>query len=252
MLRRAASRTESERHIPHGSLLTGTTWSGPVAGSVTRTFDTDFRVSSQSVNGANPVTFTYDADSLLTGAGSLTLTRSAQNGLLTGSTLGVVTDSRTYSTFGELGSYTANVSGSPVFSTAYTHDKLGRITQQVESIGGVTTTFDYSYDLAGRLIQVQQNGSTTASYTYDSNGNRLTGPGLGSSPTYDDQDRLLQYGPNVYTHTANGELATKTVGTNTTTYTYDELGNLTRVVLPSGTQLDYLIDGQSIAGSARR
>jgi len=79
-----------------GSLLTGTTWSGPVAGSVTRTYDTDFRVSSQSVNGANPVAFTYDADSLLTGAGSLTLTRNAQNGLLTGSTLGVVTDSRTY------------------------------------------------------------------------------------------------------------------------------------------------------------
>jgi len=42
-----------------------------------------------------------------------------------------------------------------------------------------------------------------------------------------------------------GELATKTVGTNTTTYTYDELGNLTRVVLPSGTQIDYLIDGQN-------
>jgi RHS repeat-associated protein len=40
-------------------------------------------------------------------------------------------------------------------------------------------------------------------------------------------------------------LATKTVGTNTTTYTYDELGNLTRVVLPSGTQIDYLIDGQN-------
>ncbi len=40
-------------------------------------------------------------------------------------------------------------------------------------------------------------------------------------------------------------MATKTVGTNTTTYTYDELGNLTRVVLPSGTQIDYLIDGQN-------
>jgi YD repeat-containing protein len=26
-----------------GSLLTGTTWAGPVAGSVTRTYDTDFR-----------------------------------------------------------------------------------------------------------------------------------------------------------------------------------------------------------------
>ncbi|MDE2179976.1 MAG: RHS repeat-associated core domain-containing protein [candidate division NC10 bacterium] len=109
----------------------------------------------------------------------------------------------------------------------------------------MATTFDYSYDTAGRLTQVQHNGSTTASYTYDSNGNRLTGLGLTSSPTYDDQDRLLQYGPNAYTYTANGELATKTVGTNTTTYTYDELGNLTRVVLPGGAQIEYLIDGQN-------
>jgi YD repeat-containing protein len=43
-----------------GSLLTGTTWTGPVAGSVTRTYDTDFRVATESVNGANPITFQYD------------------------------------------------------------------------------------------------------------------------------------------------------------------------------------------------
>src|SRR5574337_579177 len=184
-------------------------------------------------------------DSLLTGAGNLALTRNAQSGLLTGTTLGNVTDTRTYNSFAESLTYTASYSGAPFYPTQYTRDKLGRMTQQVETLGGVTTTFDYSYDLAGRLIQVQHNGSTTASYTYDSNGNRLSGPGLPSAPIYDDQDRLLQYGQNRYTYTANGELATKTVGTNTTTYTYDELGNLTRVILPSGTHLDYLIDRQN-------
>jgi YD repeat-containing protein len=46
-----------------GSLLTGTTWTAPVPGSVTRTFDTDFRVATESVNGGNPVTFQYDPDS---------------------------------------------------------------------------------------------------------------------------------------------------------------------------------------------
>ena len=54
-----------------------------------------------SVNGANPVAYDYDADSLLTQAGSLTLTRNAQNGLLTGTTLGSVTDSCSYNGFGE-------------------------------------------------------------------------------------------------------------------------------------------------------
>jgi YD repeat-containing protein len=40
-----------------GSLLTGTTWTGPLAGSVTRTYDTDFRVATERVNGANSITF---------------------------------------------------------------------------------------------------------------------------------------------------------------------------------------------------
>jgi YD repeat-containing protein len=169
-----------------GALLTGTTWTGPVAGSVSRTFDVDFRVSSQSVNGANPVAFTYDADSLLTGAGALTLTRDAANGLLTGTTLGNVTDTRAYNSFAEPLTYAASYSSAPFYTAHYTRDPLGRITQQVETLGGAATTFDYNYDTAGRLTQVQQNGTTTASYTYDSNGNRLTGPGLGSAPTYDE------------------------------------------------------------------
>ena len=51
-----------------GSLLTGSTWTGPVAGSVSRTFDTDFRVATESVNGGNSITFQYNPDSLLTQA----------------------------------------------------------------------------------------------------------------------------------------------------------------------------------------
>jgi len=46
-------------------------------------------------------------------------------------------------------------------------------------------------------------------------------------------------------YTANGELATKTVTASgdTTTYTYDVLGNLNQVVLPDSTQIDYVVDG---------
>jgi len=114
-----------------GSLLTTSTWSGTVAGSVTRSYDNNFRITSQSVNGGNTISFGYDNDSLLTSAGALSITRSTQHGLITGTTLSTVADSRSYNTFGELSSYTANVSGSPVFTTTYTRDKLGRITQKV-------------------------------------------------------------------------------------------------------------------------
>ena len=75
-----------------GSLLDSVTWSGGISGSVEFGYDTDFRVNQVTVNGANPVAYQYDADSLLTQAGDLAFTRNAQNGLLTGSALGSVTD----------------------------------------------------------------------------------------------------------------------------------------------------------------
>jgi RHS repeat-associated protein len=134
-----------------------------------------------------------------------------------------------------------------VYAITYTRDQLGRITQRVETIDGSTTTYGYVYDLAGRLAEVQQNGSTSASYTYDSNGNRLSATigGTSTSGTYDDQDRMLSYGGTTYTYTANGERASKTAGGETTTYAYDELGNLRAVTLPDGTAIAYLIDGSN-------
>jgi len=130
-------------------------------------------------------------------------------------------------------------------STEYTRDLLGRITRKVETLGGVTHTFDYGYDLAGRLSEVERDDVVTASYTYDPNGNRLSGPGLVAPPTYDDQDRLLTYGNASYTYTENGELATKTEGSAVTRYTLDVIGNLKSVVLPNGTVIDYVVDGQN-------
>ena len=230
-----------------GSLLKQTTWTGTVAGNVSRNYDDNFRITSQSVNGGNTVNFGYDNDSLLTSAGSLSITRSAQHGLITGTTLATVTDSRSYNPFGELSSYTANVSGSPVFSVTYTRDKLGRITQKVETVQGVTDTYDYLYDQAGRLNEVKKNGTVTATYVYDSNGNRVskvTSSGT-TTGTYDAQDRLTQYGTATYAYSANGELQSKTTSGQTTTYQYDVLGNLKSVIGPTGFTIEYIIDGQN-------
>ncbi|PYN96669.1 MAG: hypothetical protein DMD91_20675, partial [Candidatus Rokuibacteriota bacterium] len=230
-----------------GSLLNTTTWAGTVAGSVSRNYDTNFRIITQSVNGVDTIAFAYDNDSLLTSAGDLTISRSAQNGLISGTTLGAIADSRSYSTFGELSNYTANANGSPVFSVTYIRDKLGRITQKTEMIGGITDTLVYTYDTAGRLTDVNLNGAATAHYTYDSNGNRLskTTPTRTELGLYDEQDRLTQYANTTLTYTANGELLTKTAGGQTTSYEYDVLGNLRKVVQPTGTVIEYVIDGQN-------
>jgi len=50
-----------------------------------------------------------------------------------------------------------------------------------------------------------------------------------------------------YDYTANGELARKTDNStgDATTYDYDVLGNLRSVLLPDGTLIEYVIDGQN-------
>ncbi len=241
---------ENEALTWDGFLPTGETWSGPVSGSLSRTFDNNFRVTGLSVDGQSPTAYAYDADGLLTGAGGLTLTRDPQTGLLTGSTLGGVTDSRTYTSYGELATDSAAYPAGLSFQDQYTRDAAGRIIQKVETINGTATTYGYSYDPDGRLTDVTVNGSAYSHYGYDSNGNRTsyTGPdGTAISGTYDNQDRMLTYGSFSYTYTANGELASKTDSTNgqVTQYTYDVLGNLRAVALPDGTDIQYLIDGRN-------
>ncbi|MFZ5844764.1 MAG: RHS repeat-associated core domain-containing protein [Pseudomonadota bacterium] len=108
---------------------------------------------------------------------------------------------------------------------------------------GVTDTWAYNYDLAGRLQTVTKNGVTVESYGYDANGNRLSSNGVAG--TYDDQDRLLAWAGNTYTWTANGELQTKTNAAGVTNYTYDVYGNLKAVTLPDGTPITYLTDGRN-------
>ncbi|MBL0122657.1 MAG: hypothetical protein IPP88_07950 [Betaproteobacteria bacterium] len=224
-------------------LLTGVVWTGAVAGATAYTYNNDLRVTTETVNAANSVSFTYAADGLLSGAGSLALTRNAQNGLLTGSTLGSVTDSLTYNTLAERSNYSASYNAAAIYNAAYTRDALGRITQMVETIGGVTTTFGYGYDIAGRLNAVSKDAVPISTYSYDLNGNRTARTGPTLAATVDAQDRLTSYGTTTYSYTANGELLGKVSGAENTAYEYDALGNLLKVTLPNATVIDYLIDG---------
>ena len=220
-----------------GPLLTGTSWSGPVAGSVTQTYNSDFEIATQTAAGST-VSFTRDADRLLTGAGALTLTRDASTGFVSGTTLDTVTTTQTYDTFGAPATTAASAGGTGLYSTSYTRDKLGRITQLDETVQGITTSKVYSYDAAGRLWKVTIDGLPEAEYTYDANGNRLSeidALGGTTTATYDAQDRLVSYGATTYAYTANGELSSKTDSSGTTTTSYDVYGQLTSVSLPDGT-----------------
>jgi RHS repeat-associated protein len=242
-----------------GVLPTSTQWSGPVAGSVTRGFDDDFRVASESVNGTHTISYQYDPDSLVTAVvpasgPALTLTRDPSAGfgagLLTGTTQDAIATVETPSAFGELETLVATQSGNPLYVLdVATRDALGRIETKAETIGaGPGTTSLYTYDTAGRLDTVTVNGTLTADYAYDPNGNRThEREDLGGPPiaVYDDQDRLLSYAGTTYTYSAAGDLETKTDVSGTTTYGYDALGNLRSVQFPDGKQVAYDIDGQN-------
>ena len=232
-----------------GPLVTGTTWSGPVNGSVSFTYDADFRMATRSVNSANTVAYSYDNDGLLTLVGALSIARDAASRRVTGTTLGNVADAFTYNGFGEVAAYSAQYLGTTLFAQSFVRDRLGRITTKTETVESVTTVYGYTYDLAGRLTEVRENGVLVRSYTYDANGNRLSKTTLTETTTadYDGQDRLLRYGNLVYSWTNNGEMASKTdtVTGDTTVSTHDEMGNLVAVVLPDGREITYLIDGQN-------
>ncbi|MBX3173812.1 MAG: RHS repeat-associated core domain-containing protein [Gemmatimonadaceae bacterium] len=152
-----------------------------------------------------------------------------------------------YDSHGALSAMLSRLGTDTLFRTSYTRDSLSRITQLIERIGAGTDTLAFAYDSVGRLSSVSRNGSVTASYTYDLNGNRATQVTSGGTltATVDDQDRLLSYGTATYGYTAHGDLLWKAVGTDTTHYSYDALGNLVQVLLPDGTDIGYLIDAQN-------
>jgi RHS repeat-associated protein len=237
-----------------GSLLTSTSWSGVVQGTVTHSYDNDLRISTETV-GTDVVSFSYgDGDGLLTQAGALSLSLDKDTALLRDAAIGVLGESYDYNAFGELSSYKVVTTAADVYSVTYERDALGRVVRKTETIGAEPpVTTEYGYDLAGRLADVFTGPGPCSlnpcdqvgHYEYDANGNRILAVRKGESvsATYDAQDRLLSQGAATYSYTAAGELVSKTDAAGTTSYGYDVLGALRKVTLSDGTLVEYIIDG---------
>jgi RHS repeat-associated protein len=231
-----------------GWLPTSTIWSGTVSGRTDYTYNNDFNILSEQVNGGSSIVYQYDNDQLVTGAGDLEIVRSSQNALILETTLSDVSTTIAYNDFGEVVHETAAAQSGSFYDVQYTRDGLGRITRKIETVLGATNTYDYGYDVNRRLVEVKKNGATVAAYTYDGNGNRLsvTAGGTTISAIYDGQDRLLQNGTTTYSYTGNGELLRKQETGKTTDYTYDALDNLLSVTFSDTTpSIHYVVDGRS-------
>lgn len=242
----ASSDSVTTSYSYDGSLTTQMTTQGVVNGIVNYNYNNDFQVISQSINGTNTVGYTYDDDGLLITAGALAMSYDPQNGLLTGTTLGDFSGSYSYNAFGELTGTAQDYNSSDLFDRSYGLDSLGRITSITETIEDETTLHEYVYNEIGYLVEVKEDGVTTAEYEYDSNGNRTLYVSEGDtiSATYDSQDRMLTYGDASYLYGKRGDLQRKVEGTDTTHYNYDNVGNLRSVILPDDSVIEYVIDGQ--------
>ena len=207
----------------------------------------DSHLATESVNGASPIAFLHDRDGLVTQAGEMLLSRNLATGLLAGSTLGGVVETREHNLFGETSRVAYTVFGTPLLETLYVRDALGRIVAKTETLDGVATLTEYGYDRAGRIETVTIDGTPAVTYSWDSNGNRLARDTAAGTElaAYDAQDRLLSHGDATFTWTANGELATKTDAAGTTAFLYDALGNLRRANLPDGRVVEYVIDARN-------
>ncbi|NJN17674.1 MAG: hypothetical protein HC822_16060 [Oscillochloris sp.] len=228
-----------------GGLRSSVALAGTVAGRVDYAYTDNFDLSSLRVNGANPITYSYDNDRLPTQVGALALDRLASSGRISGTTLAQVSDSFSYNPFGEPNTYTARSGGTSLYNVTYTRDNLGRITQRVETIGGATATYVYRYDQIGRLSEVTRNGAVVEQYSYAANGNRTAASvaGVSSSASANNQDQLTAYGATSYSYSAVGTLASATTAGQTTSYSYDILGNLLNVNLAGGSVINYIVDG---------
>ncbi len=260
-----------------GPWLEEVTFDGPFEASVQLEADrpepgqalTNFWLAKLTVNEqpSTEIELEYDDDGLPTRIGELDLFHDQTTGLMVGSHVLDTGTRVTRNDFGELTALEHGYHGPPYTSGGqppfighvllevdYERDQIGRIVRKTEqrrtALGATPTTevFEYEYEEgSGRLIEVERDDVVVESYAYDQNGNRTSwtrGVESGTA-TYDDQDRLLTYGPLSFTYTANGELRTRSQAGQTVTYTYDTFSNLRAVRLADGTQIEYLIDGSN-------
>jgi RHS repeat-associated protein len=236
-----------------GKLVTSETSSGTLNQILAYTYNDDFNLTSLTYAVVTE-NYTYDNDSLLTGAGSFTISRNAGNGLPEAVTGDALNLARSFNGYGELSDEVYIVSGQGITSWNLDRNNDGRITNKTETINGITSDYIYTYDPMGRLLTVIKDSALVEEYQYDVNGTRIYEMNslrgiVGRSFSYDDEDHLLTVGSVIYSYNLDGFLTAKTDGSDVTTYDYSSRGELLAVTLPDGRIIEYVHDplGRRIA-----
>ena len=206
-----------------------TSQTSPNGGVTTFTYDALGRVISTTNPLGDKTAYTYDAagnrTSVTDPAGEVTTYAYDTDNELTGVTNPNGTHySYAYNTDGDKTSYTDE--NGHVWSYAY--NDLGRLTSSTDPLGRTTS---YGYDSAGNRTSVTDPTGAVTTYSYDA-ANELTGVSYSSA-----NPAAVSY-----TYDQNGQRATMTDGTGTTSYTYDNLGRLVSTTNGAGNTVSYTYD----------
>jgi RHS repeat-associated protein len=221
-------------------------------------YDAAGNLTSVTDNLGGVVSYGYDAANRLTSAG------------LTVSGLAGAQVEQSYDAAGRLTGQTRTVGGTgPSVSTVYGYDTANQLTSisHTSSEVGALSSFSYLYDGGGRITQTTGpegtllytydddgqlsgvSGASSASFTYDANGNRtLAGHVTGAD------NRLLSDGTYNYTYDNEGNVLTKTRISDgeVTTYTWDSRNRLAEVEVRSAGGLLLHEERYTYDGKGRR
>ncbi|MGQ9524333.1 MAG: NHL domain-containing protein [Armatimonadota bacterium] len=240
----AGSLVQQASFTYDGGLLLTETWRGAAEASITYSYNADFLPTSLKLESGGEtiqVPIGRDADGLAVKYGPFEIKRGGPNGAISSISDGVMTLSCEYDRLGRLSTKTCSVAQQNVYRLQIEYDSLSRISRRVESVVGVTHTYQYSYDADGQLIQVLQDGSPIERYSYDLNGNRTLRQ-IGSAPEdaaeYDAEDRILKQGGTLFTFDASGRMAKR----GEQTFRYSAVDELLQTEV-GGKLVNYTYDG---------
>lgn len=201
------------------------------------------------------IEYLYDPYDRVINVGDVKITRQPFWGQILSLSCNKINETRTYNEWEELTGKQVTCDGQVYFEANYQYDGLHRLKSCTENILGEVSTYDYTYDHAGRLASVYQNGVLVENYTYDLFGNRTSSfvQELATDHLYDNANRLLErtwqqtdsLRKAEYTYNNPGQLqhiAYKTVKdgsqwlTKERFYDYDLFGNLQSVTWASQIQ----------------
>lgn len=222
-----------------GLTTTMPTTSGPVSLVETHTYDVLNRLATSTDSGLNTTSYGYDE---------------------VGNRAGIIhpNGNATFYSYDGLNRLTQitveDALTAVIDQFTYTLHPTGR-REQIDELGGRSSSYVYDdlYRLTNEAVVDAVNGNYTASYSYDTVGNRTSSVinGITTGYSYDDNDRLLSAGGDSYAYDDNGNTVTKTESGVATTSVYDKRNKLVSNTSGGTTSsFDYDVDGLRISRSS--